>query len=128
MVQVDLQACIGKLIQLPSKMIENCKVCKHKVQVITVWRIFFNAPLVWSQYSFVKQWMLGLAFVINRVETNNILEKAMQIRMSFGIICNLKERLENVFQNLLEVVYQILRFVNVTEIGYECFKLSNTVQ
>lgn len=75
---------------LLSKLIQHRHICVHIVNIVCVWWIIFIGPFFWCRNITFKYWIFGLWFVVNTVETNNILQKSMEFWMLLWFVSCLK--------------------------------------
>ena len=83
-------------------MVECSDVGVHVIQIVRVGRVVSIAPLVRGGNIRVKHRVLRLGLIINRVETNDILEETVKIRMRGGGDGDLEQWSEEIVKNILE--------------------------
>ena len=83
-------------------MVECSDVGVHVIQIVRVGRVVSFAPLVRGGNIRVKHRVLRLGLIINRVETNDILEETVKIRMRGGGDGDLEQWSKEIVKNILE--------------------------
>ena len=98
-------------------MIEDSDVGIHVVEIVGVWRVVSITPLLRSGNINIKHGVLRLGLVIHRVKPDDILQKAVQLRVGGGVDGGLEQRPEQVLQNLLEAGDVVVALVDVKQSG-----------
>lgn len=73
-------------------MIQHRHIRVHVVNVVGIWRIIFNGPFRWWWNITFKQRIFGLRFIVDTIETNDILQETMYIWMFFRLIRSIEQR------------------------------------
>lgn len=96
--------------------IQRRHVCKQIVNPIAVWGVLLRVPHV-RDGELSKQAPLCLALVIDTVEPNDSLEENVELLMARRVFGDLEERLEEVYNDLLEVIHQSTGFIDIEKSG-----------
>uniref|UniRef100_A0A8D9B1E3 Uncharacterized protein n=1 Tax=Cacopsylla melanoneura TaxID=428564 RepID=A0A8D9B1E3_9HEMI len=105
-------------VSIASEVVENDEVRVRVVLIVRVARVLFDVPFEWGEYVGVKQRVLRLRLVVDRIKSYHVLEELVQVGMRTRVIGCLKQRFEDVLQNLLEVVNQFVALENIVQSWY----------
>jgi len=98
-----------------SELIEDSDIDIGIVEVVRIGRIFMPGPFIRSWNINVKHCVFWLGLVVNRVKTCDILEELVEVGMGAWIDSNFKERLEETFDDILEVINTVMNPVDIIQ-------------
>ena len=99
---------------LLSENIQGCHVGKQIVDPVTVRRILLRVPNIWHREFSIKP-SFCLALVIDTIESNDSLQKDVELWMARWIFRYFEQRLKEVYDDLLKIIHQSSGFVDIEE-------------
>jgi hypothetical protein len=99
---------------LLSPDVQRRYVCEEVVHPVAVRRILFVRPFMWEG-ELLKDTPLYFALIVDTVESDDPLKEDVELWVAARVFSHLKQRLEDVDDNLLEVVHEASGLVYIIQ-------------
>ncbi|GMR32782.1 hypothetical protein PMAYCL1PPCAC_02977 [Pristionchus mayeri] len=101
-----------------AERVEGAEVGVHVEEVVVVGRVLLQFVVCGGRSRSIELDEFVFALVIDRIDSGDLLQESMQIRMRRGIVRHLEEWREEIIHELVKVLDHVLRLVHIVESGY----------